>query len=160
MSVPVLGDVIRNAVSPMLARAMWPLVLRKIFGPAPTPSKFDGFPKEMTFRPSQLRASAADAALMVPDAAAREGRYGELKTPVVIIAGGEDRLVDFDEQSARLHADVPQSSLHRVSGAGHMVHQTATDDVMAAIDEAAGLRRNREPSAAAPDLRGRPVAAL
>ena len=136
-SIPVLGHVIRHAISPWLARATWPLLVRKLFSPAPAPSKFDAFPKDMAFRPSQLGASAADAALMVPDAALQSRRYGELKMPVVVIAGEGDRVVDFDDQSARLHANLPQSTLHRVLGAGHMIHYSATDEVMAAIDEAA-----------------------
>jgi pimeloyl-ACP methyl ester carboxylesterase len=159
LQMPVLGDAIRFAVSPVLARAMWPLVLRKLFGPAPTPEKFAGFPKEMTFRPSQLQASAADTALMVPDAAARSGRYGELAMPVVIIAGEKDRLVDTDKQSARLHADLPQSTLHVVAGAGHMVHQTATQDVMDAIDEAAELRTTKQAVAVAREARVEPARA-
>ncbi len=137
LTIPFVGDVIRHAVSPMLARMMWPMILRKMFGPAAAPSKFDGFPKEMTFRPSQIEASAEDAALMVPDAAAREGRYGELKMPVAIIAGEGDRLVDIDDQSGRFHTGVAQSTFRRVAGSGHMVHQTATDEVMAVIDAAA-----------------------
>jgi pimeloyl-ACP methyl ester carboxylesterase len=141
LTIPGLGDLIRYAVSPWVARALWPLMLRKIFGPASTPPKFNAFPKEMTFRPSQLRASAADAALMVADAAARQRRYRELAAPVVIIAGDADRLVDIDEQSGRLHADLPRSALRRISGVGHMVHQSATDAVMSAIDEAARMRK-------------------
>ena len=146
LTIPLIGDMIRHAVSPWLARAMWPLMLRKLFGPAAAPPKFGGFPKEMTFRPSQIRASAADAALMVPDAAARAGRYGELKLPVVIVAGEEDRLIDIDEQSSRLHEQVAHSVLRRVPDAGHMVHQTATDAIMSAIDEAAQLGRPQESS--------------
>jgi pimeloyl-ACP methyl ester carboxylesterase len=61
--------------------------------------------------------------------------------PVVIVAGEKDRLIDIDNQSARLHRDVTQSTFHRVPRAGHMVHQTATDAVMSAIDEATGKRR-------------------
>ena len=68
-----------------------------------------------------------------------------IEMPVSIIAGDEDRLIDIDEQSGRLHADVPQSALHRIFGAGHMVHQTATEDVMLAIDEAARLGKVRAP---------------
>ena len=137
-AMPVLGDAIRYTLSPVLARLMWPLLTRKIFGPAPVPEKFEnGFPKEMTFRPSQIRASAAESALMIPGAFAACGHYAELKMPVVILAGEEDRLIDIDEQSARLHSELPNSTIHRVPGAGHMVHQTAPDAVMAAIDGAA-----------------------
>jgi hypothetical protein len=59
---------VRYTVTPILGRVMWPLVLRKIFGPAPTPRKFEGFPKEMALRPLQIRATAAESALMIPDA--------------------------------------------------------------------------------------------
>ena len=77
---------------------------------------------------------------MIPDAFHYRDEYANLKMPVVIVAGDEDRLVDIDAQSARLHGDVPQSRFHRVPGAGHMVHQTATVVVMSAIDEAAIAR--------------------
>jgi pimeloyl-ACP methyl ester carboxylesterase len=75
---------------------------------------------------------------MIPDAFHVQERYAELKTPVLIIAGEEDRLIDTNQQSARLHSDVPQSAFHRVARNGHMVHQTATADVMAAINDVAG----------------------
>jgi hypothetical protein len=35
-----------------------------------------------------------------------------IEMPVSIIAGDEDRLIDIDEQSGRLHADVLQSTFH------------------------------------------------
>ncbi len=137
-AVPIIGDVMRYTVSPMLGRAMWPVLLRKIFGPSPTPAKFDGFPVEMSLRPSTLRASAAEAALMVPNAMAVQGRYGELKMPVAIVAGEADRIVGIDHHSARLHAEIPQSTFDHVPGVGHMIHQTETERVMAAIDRASG----------------------
>jgi pimeloyl-ACP methyl ester carboxylesterase len=90
----------------------------EIFGPRSAPAKFGQFPKEMALRPSQIRASAAESALMIPDAFHFEDRYADLKMPVVIIAGEDDRLIDIDKQSARLHADVSQSRFHRVCGNG------------------------------------------
>jgi pimeloyl-ACP methyl ester carboxylesterase len=119
---------------------MWPLLMTKIFGPRSVPKKFEGFPKEMALRPSQIRASAAESALMIPDAFHFRDAYANLKMPVVIVAGEGDRLVDIDAQSARLHRDVPQSSFHRVPGTGHMIHQTATGVVVSAIDEVAIAR--------------------
>jgi hypothetical protein len=38
---------------------------------------------------------------MIPDAFMLQGRYADLKMPV---AGEEDRLIDIDSQSARLHS--------------------------------------------------------
>jgi pimeloyl-ACP methyl ester carboxylesterase len=137
-AVPVLGDVLGHTLSPIISRLMWPLLMAKIFGPRPVPKKFDGFPKEMAVRPSQIHAAAAESALMIPDAFYFSREYANLKMPVVIVAGNQDRLIDIDAQSSRLHSDISQSTFHRVPGSGHMVHQTATDAVMSAIDEAAG----------------------
>lgn len=134
-AIPVAGDVIRYTISPILSRLAWPLLMRKIFGPQPVPAKFAGFPKAMAVRPSQLRASAAESGLMVPDALAAHGTYSRLKMPVAIIAGADDRLVDAEDQSARLHGAIPHSSFHCVAGAGHMIHQTETEAVMSAIEK-------------------------
>jgi len=139
-AVPLVGDVLRYTISPIVSRVMWPLLMTTIFGARSVPKKFEGFPKEMALRPSQIRASATESALMLPDAFHYRDEYENLKMPLVIVAGDEDRLVDIDAQSARLHLDVPQSRFHRVPGAGHMIHQTATGAVMSAIDEVAIAR--------------------
>ena len=136
-ALPVIGDILSHTLSPLISRAIWPLMLAKIFGPRSVPEKFGAFPKEMALRPSQIRASAAESALMIPDAIKFRNRYADLKMPVVIIAGEEDRLIDIDTQSARLHSDISQSRFHRVAGNGHMIQQTATDQVMSAIREVA-----------------------
>jgi pimeloyl-ACP methyl ester carboxylesterase len=139
-ALPIVGDVLSHTLSPLISRAIWPLMMAKIFGPRSVPGKFAAFPKEMALRPSQVRASAAESALMIPDAFGLRNRYAELKMPVIIIAGEQDRLIDIDRQSARLHSDIPQSRFHRVAGNGHMIQQTATDQVMSAIREVKAVR--------------------
>jgi pimeloyl-ACP methyl ester carboxylesterase len=138
-ALPVIGDILGHTLSPLISRAIWPLMMAKIFGPASVPEKFAAFPKEMALRPSQIRASAAESALMIPDAFSLRNRYADLKMPVVIIAGEQDRLIDIDTQSARLHSEIPQSRFHRIAENGHMIHQTATDQVMSAIREVAAV---------------------
>jgi pimeloyl-ACP methyl ester carboxylesterase len=136
-SLPLVGDLLSQTLAPFLSRAMWPIMLSKIFGPRSVPKKFKDFPKEMALRPSQIRASAAESALMIPDAFTQRHRYVDLKMPVFIIAGDQDGLIDIESQSARLHGEVSQSSFRRIAGNGHMIQQTATDQVMSAIDEVA-----------------------
>jgi pimeloyl-ACP methyl ester carboxylesterase len=134
-ALPLIGEILSHTLSPLISRAIWPLMMAKIFGPRPVPEKFEAFPKEMALRPSQIRASAAESALMIPDAFHFRNQYADLKMPVIIIAGEQDRLVDIDTQSARLHSDISQSRFHRLPGNGHMIQQTATDQVMSAIRE-------------------------
>jgi pimeloyl-ACP methyl ester carboxylesterase len=136
-SLPLIGDILSHTLSPLISRATWPLMMAKIFGPRSVPKKFEAFPREMALRPSQIQASAAESGLMIPDAFQFRAQYSDLKMPVVIIAGEQDRLIDIDTQSARLHSDISQSRFHRLPGNGHMIQQTATDQVMSAIREVA-----------------------
>jgi pimeloyl-ACP methyl ester carboxylesterase len=138
-ALPLVGDILSHTLSPLISRAVWPLMMGKIFRPRSVPKKFAAFPKEMALRPSQIRASAAESALMIPDAFHFRNRYADLRMPVVIIAGEQDEIVDIDKQSARLHSEILQSKFHRVAGNGHMIQQTATDQVMSAIEELAVL---------------------
>lgn len=139
-AVPVLGDVIAHTVAPIVARLIWPQLLRKIFGPANIPAKFGRFPKEMAVRPSQLRASAAETAMLIPNALGFQSEYRNLKVPVAIVAGEADRFVDTAKQSGRLHREIEHSTFSCLAGVGHMVHQTATAEMMAIIDEAGSAR--------------------
>jgi len=146
-AVPVIGDIMSLTLAPLISRAMWAIAIGNMFGPKPVPAKFSGFPKEMALRPSHIRAGAGESAMMIPDAFAFQADYARLKMPVVILAGEGDRIVDV-EQSARLHRQIAHSTLRRFSGAGHMVHQTETIEVMSAINEASRVGNQAIPSAA------------
>lgn len=138
-ATPGLGDVLRYTVWPLLARLTGPLALRRAFGPAPVDERFAaGFPFELAYRPSQIRATGGDTALMIPGAAKLQGRYGDLDMPVVIMAGADDRIVMTDYQSRRLHEQVPGSRLEVLPGVGHMIHHTARDEVIDTIRSIAG----------------------
>lgn len=132
-AVPVVGDVDRYTVAPLFGAALRPAVEHKLFAPAAVPSSWSKFPFEMTLRPSQLRAEAAEAALMVPSAAGMAPHYGELTVPVQIISGEGDRIVDHSSQSERLASQLPAAKLTTLRGVGHMAHHTAPDRVLHAI---------------------------
>jgi pimeloyl-ACP methyl ester carboxylesterase len=140
-ALPMVGVILSHTLAPLIARLMWPLLTRRIFSPAPIPAKFGAFPKEMALRPSQIRASAGEAAMLVPNAFAQRAKYTRLEMPVAIVAGNGDRVVNIDRQSARLHREIQHSTFDRVKGAGHMVHQSATDRVMRAIADATSTSR-------------------
>lgn len=147
-AIPVIGDLLRYTVSPLLGRLMWPLTAKHLFGPAPVPDKFRQLPVWMMLRPSQLRASAAESALMVPSAMVLKKHYPELTMPVTIIAGAEDRVANPAHNAGRLHEDVPQSSLQLEPGVGHMVHYAHPDLIVRAIDAIGTPHRVRTQEAA------------
>jgi pimeloyl-ACP methyl ester carboxylesterase len=133
-AIPIVGDAIRYTVSPLLGAAMKRSMEAQMFAPAPVSAGWkQRFPFEMTLRPSQIRASAAEAALMVPASASLAARLAELRRPVTIIAGDGDKVVSTSGQSQRLARALPGSELVIVEAAGHMVHHSAPERVAAAI---------------------------
>lgn len=113
---------------------MAPVVYRKMFAPSPVAPRFAGeFPLELAVRPSQIQASAAESALMIPGAADLAEHYSELSIPIAIVAGIGDRIVDCDGQAGRLGAELPQSELRKISDAGHMIHHIIPEEVAAVI---------------------------
>jgi len=137
-AIPVVGDVMRYTVSPIAARLLLPHMIEKIFQPAPVPERFHQlFPKELTLRPSHLRAATEDVALMIPAATELQHHYAEVMAPVVVVAGAGDRIVSARRHAERLHQALPGSELLRLPGVGHMAHHTAPDMVIEAIDRAA-----------------------
>jgi pimeloyl-ACP methyl ester carboxylesterase len=120
---------------PILGGLLMPKLIRKLFRPTPVPRRFKtGVPRAMMLRPSQIRASAQDTALMIPSAAAMQDRYGELHIPVTVIAGAGDRIVDPRRQAMRLHREVPHSNILVLQNEGHMVHHGSVGLVGAAIE--------------------------
>lgn len=137
-AIPVVGDVMRYTVSPLVGRLIAPKLVRKMFAPLPVPARFEtGFPLDMALRPSQLRASGEDSGFMVPNAAALQDRYRDLQVPVAILTGTGDEIVTPQRQSIRLHGEIPGSTLGLVRGVGHMVHYSAHNAIADCIDDVA-----------------------
>jgi pimeloyl-ACP methyl ester carboxylesterase len=135
-AIPLVGDVIRYTVSPPIAHAIAPRLFRRIFAPKPVPRRFtDGFPLDLAIRPSQLRASAAESALMVPAAATLQARYRDLEVPATIVTGAADEIIDPNRQSARLHSILPHSSFIELPGVGHMVHYSRQAELVGAVEQ-------------------------
>jgi pimeloyl-ACP methyl ester carboxylesterase len=151
VALPVLGDVLRYTVTALTGRAVLNRMVQGMFAPAEVPPCFFSMlSREMMLRPVQLRANAEEAAFMMPQARALARRYHELRLPVTLIAGGADKVVDFEAHSRRLHSEVPQSQLHIVPHGGHMAHYLAQDLIESAVDRPSPALRSDVQRAAMP----------
>jgi len=153
VALPVLGDAMRYTVTALAARAAMNRVARGMFAPLEVPPEFfTAQSREMMLRPSQIGANAQDAAFMMPAAASLAPRYGELCMPVTIMAGADDRVVDPEAHSVRLHDDVASSELVVVPCCGHMVHYVACEEIAATLADHAMDDHGAEPSQAPVEL--------
>jgi pimeloyl-ACP methyl ester carboxylesterase len=123
VATPVVGDLFRHTVWPLIGRIKAPLAFRKIFWPMqPTAAFLERYSVPMATRPSQLCAVADDTSSMPAAAARLSKRYGELLMPVDLIVGTNDAMVTPSHHSRRLNRELHNSFLDQVPGAGHMVH--------------------------------------
>ena len=134
-AIPILGDLLRYTIWPVLGWLTGPLLLKIVFAPSRVTERFKReFPFSMALRPSQIRATAGDSALMMPGAASLKEHYGELAMPVAIMAGRGDKIVEIEPHPMRLHGLVRQSTLEVIDGTGHMIHHAFPDKVAAAVE--------------------------
>jgi pimeloyl-ACP methyl ester carboxylesterase len=145
-AIPIVGDLIRYTVAPLVARVMWPIIAHKLFAPASVSRSFAGFPADLAVRPGPLRASAEETVLMIPDAVSYKDRYKDLKMPVIIVAGRDDKIVTTERQSLRLHHDISHSSFQCLQGIGHMIHHSAPNAVLEAINHAEAQASEKHPA--------------
>ncbi|UUR09343.1 alpha/beta fold hydrolase [Sphingomonas glaciei] len=133
-AIPFVGDILAHTISPLSGRLMSPGAIKASFHPAPVSENFKSFPLEMTFRPSQIRATAADTAMMVPGAIDLSRRYADLKMRVIAMAGEGDLIVHKDKHSERLVSELRNGELRVVPHQGHLFHYAVPGEVLDAID--------------------------
>jgi pimeloyl-ACP methyl ester carboxylesterase len=127
-AIPVIGDLMRYTVSPLLSALILPLLFKIIFAPKP-PLPASRYPAALMVRPLHLRAAAEESVFMIPAAARLAPSYPNITCPVTIIAGDGDRVVT-PTQAARLAALIPRAKLVMLPGIGHMVHHFAADEIV------------------------------
>jgi pimeloyl-ACP methyl ester carboxylesterase len=149
-AIPVLGDLIRYTVAPVISWAILPASFRKLFAPRPVPVNFTNeFPVGLALRPKQLRAAAEESAFLVPAAAQFQFSYSSIPCPVHIFHGTEDQISET-EQARRLHQALRRSELHIIPETGHMVPYVEGATITQAADRMAA-RIAQSPSPEGPE---------
>jgi pimeloyl-ACP methyl ester carboxylesterase len=144
-ATPILGDVMRYTVSAISARLMLGRAIRGMFAPFVVPAGYVAtLSREMLVRPSQIRATAEEAALLLPSAASLAKRYASIRVPTTIIAGDDDRVIDPDKHSRRLASVMKEAELRMLPDVGHMVHFAAVDEIADAVDASPPLPEETE----------------
>lgn len=134
-AIPLIGGLLRYTLSPLMGWALLPLTLKAMFSPlAVSPRLKRGYPYFFLVRPSQIRAESQDGAIMVPTVMRMHDRYRELRLPIFVMAGTEDKVVSHKRHAVWFHEQLPASHLQLVPGAGHMVHYAAPERVAEAVE--------------------------
>jgi pimeloyl-ACP methyl ester carboxylesterase len=139
---PIMEDVLRHTALFFGGHLMASNAVRRVFAPCAVPDRFRKlYSIPHALRPSQMNAVAEEAEMLVDSARTFSALYKELNVPVRLIAGSDDRIVETDKHSARLHGELGTSTFRNVPGIGHMVHHAAPEEVVAAIVAVGKMRQ-------------------
>jgi pimeloyl-ACP methyl ester carboxylesterase len=120
-AIPILGDLFRYTLAPIISWAILPRLFRKLFAPRSVTQSFrNEFPKSLILRPKQLKAAAEESAFLLPVTREMQSEYATIECPVHIIHGKDDQIIEM-EQSRRLHKAIGHSVLNLISEGGHMI---------------------------------------
>ncbi|KFI07554.1 alpha/beta fold hydrolase [Massilia sp. BSC265] len=115
-------------------------ILRQVFGPETVPDDFatrgGGL---LGLRPGAFLAASADLQALPGHMPQVEARYGELRVPVRVLFGREDRLLDWRANGQALVDKVPGAQLELVDG-GHMLPVTQPERTARFIESVVAAR--------------------
>lgn len=138
-AAPGIGDLIAHTTGPLTGKLAKPALIRASFAPAAVNPAFGDQAMALSLRPSQLRATVADTALMIPAAHALSRRYADLTVPTVVMAGAGDLIAHPDAHAERLVREIAGSTLRILPDQGHLFHYAMPGVVAEAV---AGLERD------------------
>jgi pimeloyl-ACP methyl ester carboxylesterase len=131
---PWLRWLISQTIAIPMALKTAPQVLDYVFGPQPMPADYPiaggGF---SGLRPSHFYASSSDLVATGLDMPRLQTRYGEIKVPVGILFGTEDRVLAHSTNGVDMTGRITGLDLELLEGIGHMPQYGATDRVVTFI---------------------------
>ena len=131
---PLIRRLIAWTVATPLAIANRERALSTLFGPQPVPDDFatrgGGL---LSLRPRAFIGASADVTAAEQDLPGLIARYKDLTTPIGILYGTEDRILDPALHAQSFVTKVPGTDLELIEGAGHMLLISSADQTAAFV---------------------------
>jgi len=139
VATPVIGPLLAYTITLPLGFFLTVPGARGVFLPQVMPDGFVGdTATPLLLRPREFLANARDLVTLKAAVIEQAPRYGEIKTPVVLISGGVDKTVSTDIHSRAFAKAVPHAKLIVLPYVGHMVQNAAPERVVAEIEAMLG----------------------
>lgn len=140
LRTPYASDALISLGLVPIGRPYMGVPLAKVFAPDSTPGEYLERARAMWVRPAPVRAMTHDFHGLADALRELRPRYAGLRTPVVVVSGDRDRLVDHEKNSLAFAREVPDAEMILVPGAGHGLPQARPDAVIEAVRRAAARR--------------------
>lgn len=132
---PGIGPLISNLLIPAVAPRVGPLFLKSALFPNPVPKHLDQFPFHHVGKAIAVQTMAYEYAGFQKDMAEFDRRQ-QLRAPISIIFGSDDRVARPDWHTEWLDALEPSIDVSVLQGVGHAPHHARPNVVRSAIQSA------------------------
>lgn len=134
LDLPIWGEIMTETVVPTVAWVAMPSVLERVFSPQAVPEVFADMNGQLSIRPTNFRNDMRDVLTLPQGMREIMPQLETLSSRVVILAGDQDQLANYENHAVWLDQLLPDSDLVKLHNVGHMVHVAAPELVIAAID--------------------------
>ena len=135
VTTPVIGPLLAHTITLPLGYFLVEPGARGAFLPQAMPDDFvKNTATPLLLRPREFLANARDLVTLKEAVREQAPRYAEIKAPVVVITGDEDKTVSTNIHSRPFAAAVPNAKLIVLPDVGHMVQHAAPELVVSEID--------------------------
>ncbi|MEL7489592.1 MAG: alpha/beta hydrolase [Pseudomonadota bacterium] len=134
-SMPVVGFFLRRLVIPVYGQFIGRGSVESSFEPDPAPENYyERVGLALLFRPKDFKSNAADIANLKKEIVAQQDQYAQLRLPVAILTGADDKTVSPEIHSETLARQIEGATLQVLPDTGHALHHAETRTVIEAID--------------------------
>ncbi len=130
--LPLIGPLLAHTIAAPFGTLTAENSVARAFAPAPVAPTFARSPIPLALRPAQFIVEAEDMRILKAAVAIQAPRYGDIRVPLIIVAGRGDLVAFWDFHSERLHAVVPTSEFTLLDDAGHQILHSHPREVIEA----------------------------
>jgi pimeloyl-ACP methyl ester carboxylesterase len=139
---PGVGPLINFGLRTAVDEALVPVLRRAMFSPQALPPEVSRtFPLDTPRSLALLEAEGEDAILLNVGLARSAMNYWRCRTPVRILAGDRDVVVNNAQHGQVLARLLPNGAFETLPGLGHMLHHFAQDRIGRSLEELCGESR-------------------
>ena len=135
LATPVIGDIFAWMLMAYVPSPVLTSEIDAVFAPQHAPEGYTAsFQPRLALRPATQTLNARQRVTLKAQLRDMMPDYPSLTLPIESVHGTADTTVGLEIHAASLARDLASDHLVRLEGLGHMPHQVATQDVVAAVD--------------------------
>ncbi|WP_084420855.1 alpha/beta fold hydrolase [Henriciella litoralis] len=130
---PIIGPIF-SQLAPLVGPSAAKSGIDGVFSPNEAPEGYyENSGLGLLFRPPEFRANADDVNALRPELAAQQGRYPEIKVPVILFSGAQDSVINPTLHAGKIKSQIEDFTLVPLADSGHMPHHDHGAEVADAI---------------------------